>query len=363
MKALKLMPFTVLILPGIGTAQVDIPIDDLVTPTIPAQTLFDSTPTVIAEPTSPQALQTALQTALGGPQSGADAQSICFQFSPYLIFGDPKSLTLNDYYTAQKVTETAKQTFSLSVAAQDFEAEAGDEKVNARGLAFGFRVQLWRKVPANLERIMAFQSAIVKNKDAYDAAFGAAFDALGAAPNTAPGSATEAITLKSSFKPSAEDLAEIRELLREQVGWSVELAGALRRDDYEGELLSDGVSRKAVWITVGYTPPVASIRDFTFLAVVRRTSFESDANRNASDLGARLLWRLSQKMDASAEYLSRSQGDNDSDRYSVLIRYAFADRYSINVAYGRNFAATGSDEDDFFTVSLSGGFGSVPLLK
>ncbi|MDQ8185806.1 hypothetical protein [Pelagicoccus sp. SDUM812002] len=333
-----------------------IPIDDLKSPAVPAQVMFESAPTLLPEATSLKEYQVNVQAALDDASAGG--YNFAFQITPSLLSREGTGYSLDEYYGNRSISGNIKRSFSASFAVQDFKRKIEDMSFSGRAYAVGLKTDLLKKSP-DLEEIVTLRDSLVEEGDEF---LNKMANKVAAGEMDIPETG-EKIDSILDYRPSSEAMKSIRRLLDKKSGFGFEFAAALRYDDYSETEIDDDVTKYSAWAKLEYTPSGAA-NDFTFLFLGRENFSQIDEIDDSTDYGLRILWKFDKKIDLSLEYLEREGSGFRDERLAVLIDYEFDENYSLVLSYGDVLDDSGQpDGERLLTVSFNSPFGKIPFLK
>jgi len=383
-------------------------LDNLKTPASPAFELLGVSPTAIARPATPRALATDLLSK--SARGTVLPNNYALEFAPYWL-APRRTLTFEEY-VAPSPSQSARQSFSVSFATSrpDTVSDTSSTRV-----ALGIRVvplaghasARFRQLLASLDsiqrtRIPVIQKqadaldaldAIVTRRAVHDAALAAATaknDAVAiAAANEAirvdkdeadKARATEReaqATLKAKADSQRVLATAMGEADAERRGHFLSVAGGVSGVFPAGRVDGSRLGRIGVWGTYSYRMESPHLDVIGLLRFLRDVA---DANQNALETGARLLW-MHNNLGISGEWVHRNAftvgaptstttGTQrtltfaSSNRAVGIAEYRAADALYVTMSFGQEFKQLGVDRRPLVAIlGLQLLYGDKPAVK
>lgn len=176
--------------------------------------------------------------------------------------------------------------------------------------------------------------------------------------------------IESDLKATA---LAIQSLDTERVGPLLAVATAVAWDIPANDTSTASLSRVGFWATPGYRIVRCSSSDDTqtcstpvdLLGVVRYLDNRRPGETGSLwEFGARLLWQARPKLAVSAEWLGRSNSDDDEsgNRVVGVAEYEISDSVFLYASFGRDFEEAGARKNLVSTIGLTLGLGKKPIL-
>ncbi len=343
--------------PKVAQSQ-NIELENLRTPTAPAFTLLDITPTAIERPHTPKELGLSLLSASN--QDNLLPQNYALEVAPYWLFPHP-TLTHQEYVFPSSL-QSLKQNTSVSFATVPITG-TGTEDTLGTTVGFGLRTLfLQGSLPASYKKLVDSLKVIQRQILLADDA-----------------------SSEQSLAEQAKQVAlNIQQAAKNRYGLSLEFATAFAvafpDDDFEDARLS----RFGFWMTPSYrTLPTSNKKTSVNLLGVARyiyedsgllTSGDGAGSEKSSlvDVGMRLLLDVDE-FSISGEGIFRKVLDSpkspsgvdlneDTYRLSLLAEYEINNNVKVFASFGRNYDAANVGNNTLIAlVGLNYGLGKTEL--
>ncbi len=320
-------------------------IEPLRAPDAPAFELLGVAPTTIQRPQTPRALIVGLLSST--ERGDLIPQNYALEVAPYWLFPHP-TLAFEEYYNPS-LGQAMLQTLSLSMATVSTTGMGGAKTGTSVG--FGFRtLPVVGRAPPDTTRLAQISTEILLEQ----------FN-----PNP------DQNKLQQLEAQRRQTALQIQEQSTQQLGFSLELAGAAVFDFPDDDVEAGGLSRLGVWVTPGYRLPKPLLDVLGVARLIRDETATMESS--LFDVGGRLLLQYNQ-LALSAEYVRQFVLDSptgpggqamldDTYRLSTTLEFKINSTMHVVATLGKNFDPTGQNQNTLIALlGLNIGLGQPVVI-